>query len=74
MTITATAPVSAPAIRSLGIVDGFDQAFERLVDARLEYEALRLHNAPTGAVIAARGVLHRARADVAIWRRTLGAL
>ena len=73
MTLIATAPVSNRPAPSPGVASGFDEAYERLVDARLEYEALRSHNATSGALVAARAALHRARADIAIYRRTLGA-
>ena len=49
--------------------DGFDIAYRRLVDARLEYEVLKARGAPTGALIEARGALHRVRAEIALHRR-----
>ncbi|MCB2222751.1 MAG: hypothetical protein KQH83_01150 [Actinobacteria bacterium] len=66
MTITAHRPTP------LGTeADGFDRAYERLVDARLGYEMLKSAGAPAGAVVQARGALHRARAEMAHHRRTL---
>lgn len=65
MTMTAhrpTAPIQ---------VEEFDTAYERLVDARLEYEMLKAAGAPTGAVVTARGTLHRARAEMAHHRRSM---
>jgi len=50
-------------------IDDFDSAYGRLVDARLTYEMLKNRDATTGAVIEARGALHRARADMVIYRR-----
>ena len=49
--------------------NGFEAAYRRLVDARLEYEVLRSRGAPTGALIEARAALHRARAEMATHRR-----
>jgi hypothetical protein len=49
----------------------FDVAYRRLVDARLEYEMLRNAGAPLGTLAEARGVLHRARAEMAHQRRGL---
>ncbi len=66
MTITAHRP-TATAVET----DGFDTAYERLVDARLEYEMLKATGAPFGAVVQARGTLHRARADMAYRRRAI---
>ncbi|NQV05717.1 hypothetical protein HQ535_04130 [bacterium] len=74
MTLIATAPVSIRQAPSPEAAGGFDKAYQRLVDARLEYEALRSHDATTGALVTARAALHRARADIAVYRRTLGAL
>ena len=64
MTLTA----HRPTIRAE--TNGFDGAYERLVDARLEYEMLKSARAPIGAVIAARGGLHQARARMADQRRS----
>ena len=50
-------------------IEDFDSAYERLVDARLNYEMLKNHDAPTGAVVEARGALHRARANMVTYRR-----
>lgn len=66
MTLTAHRPITAPTLEA----QGFDVAYRRLVDARLEYEMLKANSAPTGAVVQARGTLHRARADMAHQRRT----
>ena len=51
-------------------IDDFDSAYGRLVDARLTYEMLKERGATTGAVIEARGTLHRARAEMVLYRRT----
>jgi len=67
MTLTAHRPITTAAIE----VDGFDAAYERLVDARLEYEMLKTTGAPSGAVVQARGTLHRARAEMAYHRRSI---
>jgi hypothetical protein len=67
MTLTTHRPVTNATIE----VEGFDAAYERLVDARLEYEMLKSASAPNGAVIAARGTLHRARAEMAHHRRSI---
>jgi len=48
---------------------GFDSAYRRLVDARLEYDSLKNRGAPSAQIIEARGGLHRARADIAVLRR-----
>ena len=50
-------------------IEDFDSAYERLVDARLTYEMLKERGATTGAVIEARGSLHRARAEMVLYRR-----
>jgi hypothetical protein len=50
--------------------NGFDSAYERLVDARLEYEMLKSTGAPLGAIVQARGILHQARARMADHRRS----
>lgn len=50
-------------------VDGFDGAYRRLVDARNEYDLLKSAGAPAGAVVRARGSLHRARAEMVMYRR-----
>lgn len=50
-------------------VKDFDSAYERLVDARLTYEMLKNRDATTGAIIEARGALHRARANMVPYRR-----
>ena len=65
MTLTAHRPST-----TVG-VEGFDSAYQHLVDARLEYEMLKTAGAPTGAVVAARGTLHRARAEMAHHRRSI---
>jgi len=54
------------------VSNGFETAYRRLVDARVEYEMLRSAGAPTGAIADARSALHRARAEMAIIRRGLG--
>ena len=66
MTLTAHRPTTTTTIE----VDGFDSAYERLVDARLEYEMLKRAGAPMGAVVRARGTLHQARARMADHRRS----
>ncbi|MBU1226840.1 MAG: hypothetical protein KJ698_06500 [Actinobacteria bacterium] len=66
MTLTAHRPTTA-----VVDTDAFDSAYERLVDARLEYEMLKTGGAPMGAVVQARGTLHRARADMAFRRRAV---
>ena len=48
--------------------DGFDATYERLVDARLDYEMLKSRGAPSGALIEARVALHRVRAEMATHR------
>ena len=64
MTLTAHRPtITAEATT-------FDNAYERLVDARLEYEMLKSTGAPMGAVVQARGTLHQARARMADQRRS----
>jgi len=65
MTLTAHRTPTA----TIPEIDDFDSAYERLVDARLSYEMLKDRGATTGAVIEARGALHRARADMVIYRR-----
>jgi len=50
-------------------IEDFDSAYESLVDARLTYEMLKTRGAPTGAVVEARSALHRARANMVIYRR-----
>jgi len=67
MTLTAHRPIMNATVE----VEGFDVAYQRLVDARLEYEMLKSASAPTGAVIQARGTLHRARAEMAHHRRSI---
>jgi len=72
MTITAPVPTHTPRMRiDDPVATAFDLAYERLVDARLEYETLRTRGATTGALVAARGSLHRARADMSAARRAL---
>jgi len=66
-----TPPMHHP-INTTAEIDGFDAAYRHLVDARLEYEMLKASAAPTGAVIQARGSLHRARAEMADHRRSIG--
>jgi hypothetical protein len=51
--------------------DGFDGAYRRLVDARSGYDSLKSRGAPAGALIRARGTLHRARAEMAHLRRSI---
>jgi hypothetical protein len=51
--------------------DGFQAAYARLVDARNEYDMLRSHGAHFGALVEARGALHRARAEMALVRHGL---
>jgi hypothetical protein len=62
---TITAPQEAVG------TDGFQNAYQRLVAARTEYEVLRSHGAQFAALVEARGALHRARADMAIVRHGL---
>jgi hypothetical protein len=69
-TMTLTAPHRTPPLSVE--VDGFDAAYRRLVDARLEYEVLKSRGAPTGALIEARAALHRIRAEMALHRRLDG--
>jgi hypothetical protein len=52
------------------IEDGFDSAYQRLVDARLSYEMLKSDGAPLADVVGARGSLHQARARMAAQRRS----
>jgi hypothetical protein len=66
MTLTAHRPTTTATLE----VDGFDSAYERLVDARLEYEMLKRSGAPIGAIVQARGSLHQARARMADHRRS----
>ena len=66
MTLTAHRSMTTTTLE----VDGFDSAYERLVDARLEYEMLKRAGAPMGAVVTARGSLHQARARMADQRRS----
>ncbi len=65
MTLTANRTPTA----TYAAIEGFDNAYERLVDARLTYEMLKNRDATTGAVIEARGALHRARANMVLYRR-----
>lgn len=51
--------------------DGFRTAYDRLVEARNEYDMLRGHSAHFGALVEARAALHRARAEMAIVRHGL---
>ena len=64
MTLTAHRPTITAE------TNGFDGAYERLVDARLEYEMLKSTGAPLGAIVQARGTLHQARARMADHRRS----
>ena len=66
MTLTAHRPATTQTTE----IDGFDAAYQRLVDARLEYEMLKTAGAPTGAVVQARGTLHKARADMVFHRHS----
>ena len=65
MTLTAERTPTA----TYADIENFDSAYERLVDARLNYEMLKNHGATTGAVVEARGALHRARANMVLYRR-----
>ena len=65
MTLTAHRPATTQTTE----INGFDAAYQRLVDARLEYEMLKTTGAPTGAVVQARGTLHRARAEMVYHRQ-----
>ena len=65
MTLTAKRTPTA----TYADIEDFDSAYDRLVDARLTYEMLKSRDATTGAVIEARGALHRARANMALYRR-----
>lgn len=68
MTTTLHRPIEkAP----LPVVHTFDEAYDRLAAARLEYEMLRTQSAPLGALAEARAALHRARAAMAAQRRGL---
>jgi len=71
MTMTAPVPTHTPRLRSDEPVAAFDAAYERLVDAFDEYEALRSRGATPGALVTARGSLHRARAEMSAARRAL---
>lgn len=66
MTVTAPDQTAAPSVEA----NGFDVAYQRLVDARLDYEVLKGTGAPRGALIEARAALHRARAEMALHRRS----
>lgn len=66
MTTITAPPQTAPS----AVEDGFDAAYQYLVDARLEYEMLKGRGAPPGALIEARAALHRARAEMANRRRS----
>ncbi len=65
MTLTAERTPTA----TYANTEDFDSAYERLVDARLTYEMLKSRDATTGAVVEARGALHRARANMVLYRR-----
>jgi hypothetical protein len=54
----------------LSQTDQFQTAYRRLVDARLGYEDLRHAGASRAAIVDARAVLHRARAEMASVRRS----
>ena len=60
--------ITAPQRQTTTETDVFQSAYDRLVDARNEYDMLRSHGAHFGALVEARGALHRARADMAIVR------
>jgi hypothetical protein len=52
-------------------VDGFDNAYRRLVDARNEYDMLKSSGASSRALARAHGSLHQARADTALRRMSI---